>query len=150
MASAPQSASTSPGPTERTPAQWFALLGGGVLVLVGIVGFFADASFQVGRPHDSGDLLGLFEVNAIHNIVHIATGALLLAGAPRPDTAKLFTLIFAGAYAAVTVIGLIQGDTVLGLIPVNAADNVLHIVLTLTAVLAAFASPGGRPAAAAR
>ena len=125
---------------ERTPAQWFALVAGAVLVLVGIIGFLADASFQFGTPHESGQLLGIFEVNAVHNLVHIATGGLLLAGAGRADLALKVTIVFAAAYGLVTLIGLIQGDTVLGIIPVNAADNVLHIALTLGAVGAILAS----------
>ena len=126
--------------SDKTPAQLFALLAGGVLVLVGLVGFIADASFEVGRPHESGELLGILEVNGIHNLIHIATGALLLSGAGRADTAKAVTLVFASAYALVTIIGLVQGDTVLGIIPINGADNVLHILLTVVAFLAYAAS----------
>ena len=125
---------------DRTMAQWFALIVGATLVLVGVIGFLANAAFQFGTPHDSDNLLGIFEVNGIHNLVHIATGALLLAGAGRADTAFTVTAIFVAAYALVTIIGLVQGDTVLGIIPVNAADNVLHIALTLTGVGALLAT----------
>lgn len=146
MSTAPRSTT---GGGDRSPAQLFALIVGSTLVLVGIIGFLADASFEVGTPHESGDLLGIFEVNGIHNIVHILTGALLLSGAGRADMAVKVTTIFVAAYGLVTLIGLIQGDTVLGLVPVNAADNVLHIALTLTGVGALLAERSRKSAGAA-
>ncbi len=124
----------------KTPAQIFAYLAGAVLVLVGIVGFLVDSNFDTGGAIDGDKLLGIFEVNGIHNLIHIATGLLLLAVAPKRATAKTGVLAFGVVYGLVTVIGLIDGETVLGLIPVNAADNVLHIALTVAALLAAFAS----------
>ena len=131
-------ASTTAG---RTPAQWYAYLVGAVLVLAGILGFLADSSFDTGNGINGDTLLGL-EVNGIHNLVHIASGLLLLAVAPKRKTAKAGVLAFGAVYALVTVIGLIDGEDVLGLIPVNGPDNVLHIALTLVAFLAAFASDG--------
>ena len=128
---------------ERTPVQWFATLVGAVLVLAGILGFFWDAGFDTGSSIQGDELLGVLEVNGIHNLVHIASGLLLLAVAPRPATARLGVLAFGLVYALVTLIGLVDGDTVLGLIPVNGPDNVLHILLTGAALLAAFSSPSG-------
>jgi Domain of unknown function (DUF4383) len=125
--------------SERTPAQWFALLVGGVLVLAGVVGFVADASFATGSGVQGGELLGL-EVNGLHNLVHIASGVLLLALAPRASAARAGALAFGVVYAIVTLVGIVDGQDVLGLIPVNAADNVLHLALTAVAFLAAVAS----------
>jgi hypothetical protein len=124
----------------KTPAQIFAYLAGAVLVLVGIVGFIVDSTFETGSAINGDKLLGIFEINGIHNIVHIASGLLLLAVAPKRALAKTGVLAFGVIYGIVTVIGLIDGETVLGLIPVNGADNVLHIALTVAALLAAFAS----------
>ena len=128
-------------PHGRTPAQWFAYLVGAVLVLVGLIGFLADSSFDTGTTGLDGDkLLGIFEVNGWHNVVHILTGLLLLAVAGKRKTAKPGVLFFGVAYGLVTLIGLIDGKDVLGLIPVNPADNILHIALTAAALLSAFAS----------
>ncbi len=123
----------------RTPAQWYCLLAGAALLLAGIAGFIADATFDTGGGID-GDKLILFEVNGIHNLVHLATGLLLLAVAPKRATARYGVIAFGAVYGIVTLIGLIDGETVLGLIPVNPADNVLHIALTVAALLAGFAS----------
>jgi len=139
----------------KTPAQLFAYVFGAVLLLVGIIGFFVDSSFDTGTAVHGDKLLGIFEVNGIHNIVHIASGLFLLAVAPKRATAKGGVLAFALIYGLVTVIGLIDGEDVLGLIPVNAEDNILHIVLTLAALGAALAARAddrvaGRTAAATR
>src|SRR4051812_31717384 len=127
----------------KTPAQWYCLLAGAALLLAGITGFIADSSFDVGNNIDGGSLLG-FEVNGIHNLVHIASGLVLLAAFARRGPARAVALAFSLVYGLVTIIGIVDGQDVLGLIPVNAADNVLHAALTLVGLLAAVASPADR------
>ena len=124
---------------ERTPAQWYCLLVGAVLLLVGLLGFAVDSNFDTGSNIDGDKLIG-FEVNGIHNLVHILSGLVLLAMHRRRDTAKTAALAFGVVYGLVAIIGLIDGDTVLGLLPVNPADNVLHIVLAAVGIAAALAS----------
>ncbi len=70
------------------------------------------------------------EVNGWHNVVHIATGALLLFAAPKAKLAGTILLVFGAAYANVTVWGFIDGDSVANLIPVNLPDNILHALLS--------------------
>ena len=122
----------------RSPAQWFCLIVGGTLVLVGLFGFLAEATFDTSQGSDPGAVDGenfiLFEVNGWHNVVHILSGAFLLAFAGRHRAARTAALAFGAIYGVVTVIGLIDGHDVLGVLPVNPADNVLHILLTLTAL----------------
>ena len=124
----------------RTPAQWFSYIFGAVLVLVGLLGFLVDSTFDTGQPLDGDKLLGIFEVNGIHNVVHILSGLFLLALAGKRKTAKTGALAFGVIYAVVTLIGLIDGKDVLSLLPVNPADNVLHIALTVAAIASALAS----------
>jgi hypothetical protein len=114
------------------PAQLFDLTLGAVLVLVGVGGFIASTAFATGEPQGS-DLI-IFEVNGWHNLVHIGSGLLLLAGVRSFGAARTVALLFAGAYGLVTIIGWIDGNDVLGLFPVDTADNVLHTVLTLAAL----------------
>jgi hypothetical protein len=116
----------------RHPAQLFCALMGPVLLVVGIGGFIASAAFDTGHP-DGSDLL-IFEVNGWHNLVHIASGLLLLAGVRSYAAARTVTLTFAMAYGLVTIIGWIDGHDVLGLFPVDTADNLLHTFLTLAAL----------------
>jgi len=127
-----------------TPAQAFCGLVGVVLIAAGALGFLGDASF--GGPDERGTFLGL-DVNGWHNLVHIATGLLLLAGAPSASHARVICVIFGLTYAVVAVLGFIDGDDVLGLIPVDIADNFLHSALAVLALLAAAAPVPGRRAA---
>ena len=127
----------------RSPARMFCLVVGATLLLVGLLGFIAESKFDTSSGGDGGALDGekfiIFEVNGWHNVVHIASGLFLLALMRRHDTARLAALSFGAIYGIVTIIGLVDGKDVLGLFPVNAADNVLHIVLTLAAFAAGLA-----------
>jgi hypothetical protein len=60
--------------------------------------------------------------------------------APKRATARLAALTFGAVYLLVTIIGFIQGDNVLGIIPVNSADNFLHVAISLLAIAAGLAS----------
>ena len=136
---------------QRTPAQLYALLFGAVLLAVGIVGFVADASFGTGSSVNGDDLI-FFEVNAWHNLVHILSGVLGLVLARTAAGGRLFALGFGAVYLVVTLWGFIEGDTVLWLVPVNTADNLLHLAIAALGLAAGFASspqPGDRRTQAA-
>jgi hypothetical protein len=124
---------------ERTPAQLYALLFGAVLLLVGIVGFAADSSFGTGSDVDGSNLIA-FEVNGWHNLVHIASGIAGLALAGTAAGARTFALGFGAVYGVVTLWGFIDGNSVLGLIPVNTADNFLHLAIAALGIAAGLAS----------
>ena len=136
----------------RTPAQWYCYVVGAVLLLVGVAGFFVDASFDTAGSGDptagtgnadnmlQGDGLLGFEVNGWHNVVHLLSGVVLLALASKRASAKAAAIGFGVVYGLVAIIGLINGNDVLGVIPVNAADNVLHVALSLLGLLAGFMS----------
>ena len=126
----------------RTPAQWYCLLAGLSLLLAGILGFFADANFDTGDGIQGDELLSIFEVNGIHNLIHVASGLLLLAASPKRASARTVAIAFGLVYGVVTIIGLIDGEDVLGLIPVNPADNVLHIALSVLGLVTGFISRG--------
>ena len=121
--------------TGRTPAQWYCLLGGLALLLAGIAGFLAESSFDTGDQLARGSLLG-FDVNGWHNVVHLLSGAVLLAAAAKWRTAKTVAIAFGAVYGLVTIIGIIDGNDALGLLPINTADNILHIALSLLGIIA--------------
>ena len=138
---------------KRTPAQWYCLLAGAALLLAGIFGFIADASFDTGATPDTdpggnangalqGDSFLGFEGNGWHNLIHSASGLVLLLAAAKAKSAKPVALTFGIVYGLVTIIGMIDGNDVLGIIPVNAADNVLHLALSALGIIAALISRG--------
>jgi hypothetical protein len=135
-----------------TPAQGYCLAAGLVLALVGILGFIADASFDTSATDTDttgnadgalqGDGFLGFEVNGWHNVVHLLSGLVLLAAFRRHRTAKAVAIGFGVVYGIVAIIGLVDGNEVLGIIPVNGPDNVLHIALSLLGIVAGLASAG--------
>jgi uncharacterized protein YacL len=80
-------------------------------------------------------------VDGVHNAVHLLSGAFFLAMSGQERLARLAFQIMAVVYGLVTIIGFIvgSGGEVLGLIPVNTADNILHLVLTLAFLYFGFA-----------
>ncbi len=85
-------------------------------------------------------LLGLFMVGAIHNIIHLASGVAAFLGARSGEAyASLYFKVFGAVYALVTVVGFVQKDTVLGLIHVNMADNLLHLAIAAATLALGFA-----------
>ena len=143
---------------EASPARLYCLLVGGVLVIAGIIGFFYEASFATGDSIRTEDVFGVLSVNGWHNLVHIAIGALLLicAGSAARGAALFVGLL----YIVLCVLGFIatsdsgigfiaENDTLFKLVPVNNEDNVLHLILGITGVIAFYASrPIGRAAPA--
>ncbi len=116
---------------ERSPAQVFALVIGLALVVGGIAGFFYSASFSTGDDVEREALLGILDVNGWHNVVHIATGVLGLAVAGSYGGARGYAIGIGVVYLLVAALGFIAGDgeEILGLIPVNTEDNVLHLLI---------------------
>jgi hypothetical protein len=123
------------------PARIYAGVAGATLVLAGIVGFFYSASF--GSPGDVDAVFGILDVNGWQNVVHILTGAVgLVAFAASANAARQCALVLGAAYLLVAIWGFItgDGDSILGILPVNTADNVLHLLLGLGGLAAGLAA----------
>ncbi|HKH64117.1 MAG TPA: DUF4383 domain-containing protein [Solirubrobacterales bacterium] len=134
-------ADTSYRDNDYTPASLYAVLIGGVLLVAGIIGFFYSASF--GSPGNVDAVLGILDVNAWHNLVHIASGVVgLLAFASGPRASRTYALVFGVVYIIVAIWGFIIGshESILGFIPVNTEDNILHVILGVLGVGAYAAS----------
>lgn len=114
-------------------ARLYATALGAVLTLVGLLGFVPGLA-------PGGNLLGVFAIDPIHNVIHILSGVVGLAVAftARGAYARLYALVFGAVYGLVTVIGFIQGTTVLGLIHVNLADNLLHTLIAVASLAVFF------------
>lgn len=122
--------------------RYFALIIGIAFLLAGIAGFVPGLlrPATVGPPlameAGYGLLLGLFPVNVLHNIVHLAIGAWGVASWRSFHGARMFARSLAIIYAILAVMGLITGlNTVFGLVPLFGHDIWLHAV---TAVVAAY------------
>ena len=122
-------------------ARTISLIFGVIFVGVGILGFIPN-------PLVAAD--GIFSVNALHNLVHIATGAVFLIGALRYPYAQAKLLKTVGiAYVAVTILGFLNSDgMLLGLIHINTPDRWLHLALAVVILGAGivFGEPKTKPA----
>ena len=106
----------------------WATIFGIVFLAMGIAGFIPALC-------PNGLLFGIFAVDAMHNIVHIASGLLALGMAAAGEgAARNYVRIVGVVYGLVTVMGFIAGrdGMVMGM-AMNMADHFLH--LGLTAVL---------------
>jgi hypothetical protein len=120
---------------DRSPIQTAAMVVGATFLLVGILGFipgitthYSDLKFA-GHNSDA-KLLGLFEVSILHNIVHLLFGIAGLAMARAWDSARTYLVGGGVIYLVLFVYGLIfHGETGGNWIPVNWADNILHLAL---------------------
>jgi hypothetical protein len=145
--------------------RYFALILGIIFLLIGIMGFIpALVTSEVhtpaagptgtvdgvpGRPGDGvgegatmehGRLLGLFPVNALHNLAHLAFGIWGIVAYRRWDSARLYARATAIIYGVLTIMGLIPGlNTLFGLMPIHGNDVWLHALIAIAAAYFGFA-----------
>ncbi len=108
------------------PVSW---LLGIVLLVMGILGFFLSPIF------------GLFDVNMLHNMVHIASGAVGLIAASISFTAsRVYLMLFGVVYGVVTIAGFFSLEPVAGMLLLNSADNFLHLAIATICLIVGFGS----------
>jgi hypothetical protein len=110
-----------------------AFLFGIVFILIGILGFVPGVT-------DNQMLLGVFHVNAVHNVVHLLSGAAaLFAGMASAGAARIYFRVFGVIYGLVAVMGFMMGDgMLLGMISNNTADTWLHVGIAAVSLLLGF------------
>ena len=101
------------------------ILGAGLVALA-----FVPSLFPIDQ------LLDTFTVDVPHNALHLLTGivALTIARMPKRIHAWYGTAAISIVYGLLTILGFAQHDVVLGLMRVNATDNLLHLLIALTAL----------------
>lgn len=120
-----------------TALQKAALAVGAVFLLVGILGFIpgvtTDYDTMKFAGHESGaHLLGIFHVSILHNIVHLLFGIAGLLMARTFSQARNYLIGGGVIYLVLFIYGLlIDHDSAANFVPVNQADNWLHLVLAI-------------------
>jgi hypothetical protein len=136
----------------RTLAQNLALLFGVVFLVVGILGFipgittnYDDLAFA-GSDSDA-ELLGIFQVSVLHNIAHLLFGVGILL-ARTHEGARTYLLGGSLIYSVLFIYGLfVGGDDDANFIPMNGADDVLHLLLAIAFIGAYVVTGRERPGA---
>ena len=123
------------GTSARTTLQTAALVVGAVFLAVGVLGFIPGVTqnysdLQFAGHESEALLLGLFQVSILHNIVHLLFGVAGILMARSFSGARTY-LVFGGAiYLVLFLYGLLIGqNSAANFVPVNAADDILHLVL---------------------
>jgi hypothetical protein len=128
--------------TTRHPSQLLTLVIGAVYTLVGLLGFVVTGLGDFAAETDK-TLLG-FELNPLHNLVHLLIGLAGLALWRRLDTARTYGWLLLAGYGLVFIFGLVAaGNPDINLLSLNAADNVLHLLSALAGAAIAL-WPAGR------
>jgi hypothetical protein len=110
---------------------------GAVFLLVGALGFIPGITTNYDSmtfaDHDSGaELLGIFQVSVLHNIVHLLFGVAGLWAATQARLVPPVLLGSAAIYGVLTIYGIvIDKESDANFVPLNSADNWLHLVLTV-------------------
>ncbi|MFF2316780.1 DUF4383 domain-containing protein [Arthrobacter sp. NPDC058097] len=110
----------------NSPNRLVATVFGAVYLLVGLVGFAVTSG--VGFFATEGTNLIIFEVNPLHNVIHLAIGAALLyAGVKDIQLSRTVNTAVGAVYLLVGILGLFLLSSPLNIIALNGADNVLHL-----------------------
>ncbi|ROQ57071.1 uncharacterized protein DUF4383 [Rathayibacter sp. PhB152] len=114
-----------------SPNRLLATLFGAVYVVVGLLGFVVTGGVQF-LATEGGLLLGIFEVNPLHNIAHLLIGgALLIAGLSTTSAAKTVNTTVGAVYLLLGVVGFFLVNTALNVLALNTADHFLHLASAL-------------------
>jgi hypothetical protein len=121
--------------TEHSPVRTTAVVVSVVFLLVGALGFipgittnYSDMTFA--GHHSDAQLLGVFQVSVLHNIVHLLFGIVGLLLARTWSGARAFLIGGGAIYLVLWIYGLAVGqDTSANFVPLNNADDWLHLVL---------------------
>ncbi|BCN49296.1 hypothetical protein A5N78_00125 [Prescottella equi] len=126
---------------KRSATEVVALVFGVVFLVVGIAGFIPgittdyDTMTWAGH-HSDAKLLGIFEVSVLHNIIHLAFGVAGIVMARSMQMARTYLIAGGVVYFAVWIYGVsINRDDAANFIPVNDADNWLHLGLAVAMIV---------------
>jgi hypothetical protein len=127
------------------------MLFGIVFLLVGILGFIPGITSNYDEMAFAGEdsraeLLGIFQVSILHNIVHLLFGVAGLAAAKAVSAARSYLVGGGLIYGALGVYGMVVDKmSEANFVPVNDADNWLHIGLAAAMIILGLAL-SARPA----
>lgn len=149
MSTAPDRSPADRTPSERgapgrSPVQIVAMVYGIVFLLVGIAGFIPGLTtnyetLQFAGHHSEAMLMGIFQVSILHNIVHLLYGIAGLALARTGTMARHYLLWGGVVYLLLWLYGLFIGhETPANFVPLNDADNWLHLGLGVTMIALSF------------
>jgi hypothetical protein len=117
--------------------QMFGYIFGTVYLAVGFAGYAATKGINL-TATVGGRELQWFSVNPLHNLTHIAVGALLmLSGFAGPAISRSVNVVVGSVYLLLAVVGPFITGTSANILGLNLADDLLHLVTAVTALTVA-------------
>ena len=111
----------------NSPNRIVATVFGAVYVLIGLLGFAVTGGVGF-IATEGGLLLGIFQVNPLHNVAHLLIGAaLLIAGLSAVTAAKTVNIVVGAAYLLLGIVGFFIADTPANILALNRPDHFLHL-----------------------
>ena len=135
----PRAARSGGAREERQPMHAFAATMGLAFLLAGIGGFIPGVTSNYDELEFAGresgaKLLGLFQVSILHNIVHLLFAVGLIAAA-RYAWSRAYLIGGGIGNLGVVVYGvLVDQESEANFLPINDADNLLHLGLSLAMI----------------
>lgn len=117
----------------KSPNRLVGTIFGAVYLLVGLIGFFwtGGVGFAEDGNGDGNLILGIFEVNPLHNIAHLLIGAaLLIAGLSNVRSAKAVNTLVGAVYLLLGIVGFFLSSdepSAMNFLSLNTADHFLHL-----------------------
>jgi len=122
-----------------------ALVFGAVYTLVGLAGFIPALGGSMNMTPST--LLGIAQVNVLHNAVHLIIGICGLTMAKTEEQAGTFCKTFGIVLLLIGVLGFIAPDP-LGVLPIGGGDIWIHLISGVILTYVGFAmAPSGNTAA---
>lgn len=122
---------------------------GAIFLLIGVLGFIPGITTNFDEirfaDHESeAQLLGVFQVSILHNIVHLAFGVAGLAMARTVPAARAYLIGGGAIYAVLWLYGLIvEYESPANFLALNDADNWLHLGLAIGMIALGFLTSRG-------
>lgn len=122
----------------RSTVQMVALLFGAIYLVAGVLGFlpFLGGSYTL-TDHA---LLGIFQVNLLHNLVHVVIGIAGLAAAASLANSRTFCQVVGVILLLLGVLGVFVAKP-FGLLDIGGLDVALHLVSGAVLAYFGFAAP---------
>ncbi|MBI2523890.1 DUF4383 domain-containing protein [Candidatus Peregrinibacteria bacterium] len=99
---------------------------GVVLTILGVAGFLSDG------------MLFLFAVDFSHNLIHLLSGLAALYAARSHHLSQWYLMVFGAVYFIVALAGFLWDGDILGFFWTNRADDYLHAIIAITALVVSF------------
>ena len=122
----------------RSTVQMVALLFGAIYLVAGVLGFLPFLGGSSTMTNHA--LLGLFNINLLHNLVHIVIGIAGLAAAASVANSRMFCQVVGVVLLLLGVLGVFVANP-LGLLYIGGLDIALHLVSGAVLAYFGFAAP---------